>query len=249
MNPETFSAICHLKALSLTGRCQTFSHDADGYGRSEGSILLLIESVYSGIEEEKDIVARIQSTSMNQDGRSSSLTAPNGSAQVNLLRSACNSAAVNPQNVRAVSTHGTGTALGDPIEVSAILRVFTNEQGFSIMASKSLLGHAEGNAGLNGVLFGVSLVNCDSKAPVQHLRTLNKFISQSITESHTFCHINREQSGMSVEPVLVGSSSFGMSGINAHALFSGAEQTMPVLKSQSVSSQHLALILSECNFF
>lgn len=169
---------------------------------------------------EKGIVAGVDSICMNQDGRSSSLTSPNGSAQAKLLRSACDQAAISTSEVTAVSTHGTGTALGDPIEVSALLRVFSKDSIFSMLASKSFLGHAEGNAGLNGVTCGLSLLGCLMKPPVQHLRGLNQFISQSMAEAHISYHINREKSAVSVDPGVVGTSSFGMSGINAHALFS-----------------------------
>lgn len=220
LNSDTFSAICHLKALSFTGRCQTFSQNADGYGRAEGSTVLLMELIERGAIDEKPIVADVDSICMNQDGRSSSLTSPNGSAQVKLMRSACDQAAISTSEVTAVSTHGTGTALGDPIEVSALLRVFSKNSVLSMLASKSFLGHAEGNAGLNGVLCGLSLLGCLTKPPVQHLRGLNPFISQSMAEADGSHHINRENSAVSMDPGVVGTSSFGMSGINAHAMFS-----------------------------
>lgn len=227
LNSDTFSAICHLKALSFTGRCQTFSQNAEGYGRAEGSIVLLMESIDKGAMNDKDIVAYVHSICMNQDGRSSSLTAPNGSAQVKLLKSACDHAAISPSQVTAVSTHGTGTALGDPIEVSALLKVFAKATIFTLLASKSFLGHAEGNAGLNGVLCGLSLLKGLMKPLVQHLRGLNQFISQSMAESESSYHINKQKSGVSTDPGLVGTSSFGMSGINAHALLSYAHEIGP----------------------
>ena len=218
--PSTTSAICHLNALSKSGRCLTFSENADGYGRAEGCIVIsLIPS--SNVANTSLLVCELKAISINQDGRSSALTSPNGPAQTQLIVSTCLKANIASSEVEAVSTHGTGTLLGDPIEVNSITNAYQGNKNISLIASKSCTGHTEGSAGLGGLLFALYPILNGSQPPILHLRILNKFITRSIENWSANVRLNKTHAPhvMLMTPV-AGCSSFGMSGINAHALIS-----------------------------
>jgi acyl transferase domain-containing protein len=114
--PLTTSRICILKALSPDGRCKTFDSTSDGYGRGEGIAIALLKKAMPG----EDCMAFVASSFVNQDGKSSGLTAPNGPAQSNLITRAFDGMEDSMDHLATVSLHGTGTPLGDPIEVNAL---------------------------------------------------------------------------------------------------------------------------------
>ena len=215
---STTNAICHLKALSEAGRCQTFSSEADGYGRSESCIVLSLH--LDGFAADTPSIFEIKSSSINQDGRSSGLTAPNGPAQTSLLQAACTVGNVAPSDVQAISTHGTGTSLGDPIEVNAIKRAYETNL-MTLIASKSCFNHSEGAAGLMGLLFVAIPLIYFRQPQTLHLRHLSKFVGQSLESRISSIRISRGFSSSIQSDKLAGCSAFGMSGINAHALALG----------------------------
>jgi 3-oxoacyl-(acyl-carrier-protein) synthase/surfactin synthase thioesterase subunit/acyl carrier protein len=221
LSPSTINAICHLKALSEAGRCQTFSSDADGYGRSESCIVLSLHLNDFRMDAPRSF--ELKSSFINQDGRSSGLTAPNGPAQTSLLQAACRLGNVAPSDVQAISTHGTGTSLGDPIEVNAARRAYKSANKITLMASKSYVNHSEGAAGLMGLLFAAIPLISLRQTPTLHLRNLSKFVSQSLESLTSSMRFNRGFASSVQSDKLTGCSAFGMSGINAHALASGIE--------------------------
>ncbi|MEO2191081.1 MAG: beta-ketoacyl synthase N-terminal-like domain-containing protein [bacterium] len=238
LSPSTTSAICHLKALSVYGRCLTFSSEADGYGRSEASIVLTlvaesewtgggIDAAYgrSGSETDLHRICELRASQVNQDGRSSGLTAPNGPAQSSLLQITRAKGGVAAKEVVALSTHGTGTPLGDPIEVNALQKAYSAADSIALLSSKSSIGHSEGAAGLAGLLFAVQSLHSRGLVEIGHLRTLNTFVSQSLRSWDVRHGLNRQPSSLAAAGpgAVSGCSSFGMSGINAHALIGDRE--------------------------
>ncbi len=242
LSPSTTSAICHLKALSAYGRCFTFSAEADGYGRSEASIVLTLvaesgwtrDGVESGADGRSGGVANthlpceLRASHINQDGRSSGLTAPNGPAQSSLLSITRAKGGVASGEVVALSTHGTGTPLGDPIEVNALQKAYSAGESMALLSSKSCIGHSEGAAGLAGLLLAIDSLHNRRQMDVGHLRTLNTFVSQSLQNWDVPHGLNRQPSSLAAAGLgaVSGCSSFGMSGINAHALIGDRENFM-----------------------
>ena len=106
--------------MSPDGRCKTFDAQADGFGRGEGCGVVVLKRLSDAIADSDRILAVIRGSAVNQDGRSTLLTAPNGPAQEALIREALATAQVEPDRIGFFEAHGTGTALGDPIEVEAI---------------------------------------------------------------------------------------------------------------------------------
>jgi len=142
--------------LSRVGRCKTFNATADGYIRGEGCGAALLKPIADAEEGRSEIVVELKSAVMNQDGKSATLTAPNGPSQEEVILLALRQAQLKPSSVNAVECHGTGTALGDPIEVGALKSVL-GESGARVSemylcAGKSNTGHLEGAAGFAGLL-------------------------------------------------------------------------------------------------
>ena len=166
----TMSGISQLQAFSPVGRCKTFDASGDGYGRGEGcvSVVLRPESGISDINNSNNNtpinngpLAVLVSTAVNQAGRASSLTAPNGPAQTALISKALEVCEAMPEDVRLVAVHGTGTPLGDPIETGALGQALSykgpggSAHKLTIASVKSCYGHTEGAAGLTGALMAI----------------------------------------------------------------------------------------------
>jgi hypothetical protein len=150
----TTAAICQLQALSPVGRCKSFDDSGDGYGRGEGVALAVLSPV-SALPHYALPHAVVIGSAVNQDGRSSGLTAPNGPSQTALVHAALAGAGAAAGDVSAVAVHGTGTPLGDPIEVGAIgaglaasLRDAGDMATLALLSNKSCYGHTEGTAGM-----------------------------------------------------------------------------------------------------
>eukprot|EP00890_Picochlorum_soloecismus_P001860 jgi/Picsp_1/2675/NSC_00905-R1_beta-ketoacyl synthase len=224
LNPSTFSAICHLRALSAVGRCLTFDASADGYGRSEGASVAFITQLSSPQSQYEDVYAILRRVVVNQDGRSSSLTAPNGVAQVALHKVCLEESQVEPGEVKLQSVHGTGTPLGDPIELNSILNAHSSEVkgvGLTLFAPKACLGHMEGNAGSAGLLASACFLSSATVGPIITLRNLNSYLETPINSWKENCPtIPRNTTCLPcvIGEAFAGTSSFGMSGTNAHAL-------------------------------
>jgi acyl transferase domain-containing protein len=151
------AAMTAVHALSPDGRCKSFGAEADGYGRGEGYIATVLESLDASSNAGKEQRARavVAGSAVNQDGRSSGLTAPHGPSQQALIMAAMRDAGTT--TLGYASSHGTGTPLGDPIETGAMRKAVAqgsggSAEGFTVGAVKSLTGHLEGTAGLAGLL-------------------------------------------------------------------------------------------------
>jgi acyl transferase domain-containing protein len=118
--PETFIYFCKMRALSRDGRCKTFDAAADGYGRGEGCGMVVLKRLSDAEADGDSILALIRGSDINHDGRSNGLTVRNGLAQERVIAKALANARVEPHEVSYIEAHGTGTALGDPIELHAL---------------------------------------------------------------------------------------------------------------------------------
>ncbi|MGV2829404.1 beta-ketoacyl synthase N-terminal-like domain-containing protein, partial [Myxosarcina sp. GI1(2024)] len=117
--PEVSINFSKARMLSSDGRCKTFDARADGYVRGEGCGVVVLKRLSDAVNDGDNILALIRGSAVNQDGRSSGLTVPNGPSQQVVIRQALKNAGVEPAEVSYIEAHGTGTALGDPIEVGA----------------------------------------------------------------------------------------------------------------------------------
>ena len=201
---------------SVLGRSHTFDVRADGYARGEA-----IDAVAC---ELSDAVAAVEmaGSAVRQDGRSASLTAPNGKAQQGVLMGSLADAQLMAQQVTGLEAHGTGTALGDPIETSAVAMVFLAQCSTNALAIGSLkanAGHTEPGAGLAGVLKQLVQLREGDMPPNAQLRVLNPHVGGGMC-GHSACLLPMQVGGMSQreQGEVGGVSSFGYSGTIAHAV-------------------------------
>jgi NADPH:quinone reductase-like Zn-dependent oxidoreductase/3-oxoacyl-(acyl-carrier-protein) synthase/acyl carrier protein len=233
--PTSTSYVWTASMLSPSGRCRALDSSADGYVRGElcGVAVLTTAAVYygganTGELNEASAPLAILGSAVNQDGRSSSLTAPNGPAQQEVIRAALTFGGVSAAEVASLSMHGTGTALGDPIEVGAAMTVYSSISGSSLpltfAASKSWVGHAEPGAGLAGLLLAKHTATQATVIPLLHLRAVNPYVANTLEENDR--NFGRgallpKEFGPQIGndgKRIVGVSAFAFQGTNAHAV-------------------------------
>ena len=156
LSPELSITFSQAGMLAVDGRCKTFDTAADGYVRSEGCGVVVLKRLSDAQRDNDNILAVIRGTAINQDGASNGLTAPNGFAQEAVIRRALSAAGVSALDVSYIEAHGTGTSLGDPVEVKALEAVYLkgrSESDSLIVGSvKTNIGHTEAAAGMAGLL-------------------------------------------------------------------------------------------------
>lgn len=201
-------------------RTKTFSDQADGTGKGEGLVSLLLKPYRRAVDDADAIYAIIQGSAVGQDGKASSLTSPNMLAQVEVLQNAWKDAGIHPRDLQYIEAHGTGTKIGDPIEIEAIKRAmesFTNDKMFCAIGSvKSNIGHLNAAAGLAGILktalvlhYRELVPNCHFEYPNPHIDFLNSPV-----------YVCNKRASLTGDKVYAGVSSFGLSGTNVHVVMS-----------------------------
>jgi acyl transferase domain-containing protein len=152
--PEVFVNFSKAGMLAPDGRCKFGDAAADGYVRGEGCGVIVLKPLAAARAAGDPVLAVIRSSAVNQDGRSSGLTVPNGPAQQALIRRALELASVGPNEIGYIEAHGTGTALGDPIELQALGGVFGPGRAapLPVGSVKSNVGHLEAAAGMAGLI-------------------------------------------------------------------------------------------------
>ncbi|WP_225650905.1 beta-ketoacyl synthase N-terminal-like domain-containing protein, partial [Streptomyces solaniscabiei] len=218
MSPQTMRLVQETRSLSPDGLCKTFDSRANGFTRGEGVGAVLLKRLDHALRDGDRVLGVIRGTSVNQDGRSSGFTAPNVLAQVSLIEAALADAGLEPDAVGYAETHGTGTPLGDPIEMDALATALGRRNGgapLPVGALKTNFGHLEGTAGVAGLIKAMLCVSRRQVPPVVHFRHLNPRIDLSGT-GMTVPDALGEWSPLSGDCASV--SSFGMSGTNAHAI-------------------------------
>lgn len=211
LSPRMYIQYSGPHMLSPRGRCFTFDSSADGYARGEGCGSLVLKMGPSEAEAQECLASLIGSA-VNQDGRSASMTAPNGPSQQQCIRTSMIESKLSASEINVAECHGTGTALGDPIEVSA-LRMVMQERPSPIMntSAKTNLGHLEASAGMAGVLKCVNILKSSTCPSNNHLRLLNPHMD---TNGYPVYFAN-ELSDYGVKSGISGVSSFGFGGTNA----------------------------------
>ena len=229
LTPDNSIACSRWGMLSPDGRCKTFDAGADGYVRSEGCGVVVLKRLGDAVKDRDRVLAVVRGSAVNQDGPSSGQTVPSGPAQQALMRQALAASRLNPSDIDYVETHGTGTALGDPIELEALSQVFSDRNGSAplVLGSvKTNLGHLESAAGIAGFIKTVLSVR-NGYIP-KHLN----FEQLTPRASEGASRLSIAMQGMqwpAVERVRrAGVSSFGVSGTNAHVVVEQAPPPEPV---------------------
>ncbi|CAE6920816.1 ppsA [Symbiodinium natans] len=221
LSPLTYVSGCGAGMHSHIGRCFTYNFSADGYTRGEATASTALK--LKPFEREQGDFCILAGSQVNQDGRSASLTAPNGPAQERCAQAVMKEIGVKPPEIDTTECHGTGTSLGDPIEIGAYRKVMASvprHEPVVITSSKSNIGHCEGSAGISGFLKCVLLSLYGEGTPNCHLNCLNPHLDMTgfpgiiTTENLTF----------RAEASYNGVLSFGFGGTNACATVWGVNQ-------------------------
>jgi acyl transferase domain-containing protein len=229
LRPDVTVALSKAHMMAPDGRCKVFDARADGFVRSEGCGVLVLKRLADAQADGDPIVAVIRGTASNQDGRSNGLTAPSGTAQEAVVRAALADAGLEPNELDFVETHGTGTSLGDPIEVQALAAVFGErrpERPLLIGSLKANVGHMEAAAGVASVIkLALSLEH--GVVPGQpHFVEPNPFIPWAELP----VQVPQAATAWPAADAGVrrgGASSFGFSGTNVHVVLSTAPPPAP----------------------
>ena len=214
-------------AMAKDGLCKTFDARADGYVRSEGIGIVILKPLEQAVADGDRIYATVLGSATNQDGRTNGLMAPNPAAQEAVLRSAYEDAGISPSQLSYIEAHGTGTQLGDPIEVKAIGTVLgnhrTQENPCRLGSVKTNIGHLEAAAGIAGIIKTALMLHHRQLVPSLHFQTPNPHIPFDKLP----VRVQTEHEAWQDEPAFAGVSSFGFGGSNAHAVLMGMPAVPP----------------------
>jgi acyl transferase domain-containing protein/NAD(P)-dependent dehydrogenase (short-subunit alcohol dehydrogenase family)/SAM-dependent methyltransferase/acyl carrier protein len=221
LSPEASVAFSKLRMMASDGRCKSFDSRADGFVRGEGCGIVVLRRLDHALRDGDRILAVIRGSAVNQDGATNGLTAPNGLSQQEVVRQALRDANVEPARISFVETHGTGTALGDPIEVESLAQVLAGTGSPApaclLGAVKTNIGHLEAAAGIAGLIKVVLCLQHRHIPANLHFRALNPHISLEGSRLALPGDGGEWLPGSS-EPRCAGVSSFGFGGTNAHVV-------------------------------
>jgi acyl transferase domain-containing protein/aryl carrier-like protein len=259
LHPTSYIGLCAQQMLSADGQCKSFGQGGNGFVPGEGVGVVLLKPLSKAIADGDQIYAVIRGSSINHGGKNNGYTVPNPTAQGEVIRMALDKAGVNARTVSYIEAHGTGTELGDPIEITGLTQAFckdTQETGFCAIGSvKSNIGHSEAAAGIAGVLKIILQMKNKKLVSSLHAKELNPNINFAKTP-FVVQQKNEEWNRPVVEidgvireyPRIAGISSFGAGGSNAHIVIEeyipqGLEQP-PI---EVISHKPVMIVLSAKN--
>ncbi|MBW4636528.1 MAG: type I polyketide synthase [Iphinoe sp. HA4291-MV1] len=212
--------------LAPDDRCKTFDERADGYVRGEGAGVVILKPLSQALAQGDRIYAVIKGSAVNQDGRSNGLTAPNPQAQSAVLHSAYQLCGVSPGQVQYIEAHGTGTSLGDPIEIKALGKVLSQDRPpgnyCAVGSVKTNIGHLEAAAGIAGLIKVALSLKHRQIPPSLHFQKPNPYIPFDKLPLRVQQTLSPWPQGNGL--ALAGVSSFGFGGTNAHVVLAQAPQ-------------------------
>lgn len=248
VNLRIFPAIREIANLGIEafdGRCKTFDEKANGTNIGEGIACIVIKRKDLAEKDRNTIYALVKGTAVNSDGASNGITSPNPEAQMQVICKAWDKAGINPEQLAFIESHGTGTKLGDPIEISGLTHAFkkyTDKKGICPLgALKTNIGHLEATAGIAGFIKTVLALSKHSLPPNIHFHTPNPFID--FANSAVYPNVDQKELSSNNAPLLAAISSFGISGTNCHVV---VEEYKSVLPQVASNGPHLLFVSAKC---
>jgi acyl transferase domain-containing protein/acyl carrier protein len=229
LDPELSSYFSTAGMLSPDGRCKTFDAAANGYVRSEGCGVIVLKRLSDALADGDNILALIRGSAVNQDGPSGGLTVPSGPSQEQVIKQALARGGLEPNQVDYIEAHGTGTALGDPIEVGALSAVFgkdrPQDRPLLIGSAKTNVGHMEAAAGMGGLIKVLLALQHEEIPPHLHFKQPSPRIPWEAFPVKVPTERTRWLPSADKRRI-AGISSFGFSGTNAHVIVEEAPKSL-----------------------
>ncbi len=244
--PEGNVWLSRAGAIAPDGHCKTFDAKANGFVRGEGCAVLVLKRLDDALRDRDPVYAVIRGSAVNHDGRSSGLTVPSGPAQEALLRQALANAGLQPEQVSYLEAHGTGTSLGDPIELRAVLAVLGRAgQGprktpLTVGSVKTNFGHLEAASGVAGLVKLILMLRHQQIPPHLHFSELNPVVALDGVDLRVPTTLGEWQIE-SGDKRRGGVSSFGLSGTNAHVILEEAPPSKHAPRATALSTTILPI--------
>lgn len=257
VTPDLFISFSKAGMLAPDGKCKTFSSEANGYVRSEGIGMLVLKDLKQAQNDGDNIYAVIKGTSVNHGGKANSFTSPNPKAQADLIERTIRKSGIDPRTIGYIEAHGTGTKIGDPIEINGLTMAFDslykeleiddkNYNYCGLGAVKTNMGHSELAAGMAGVIKVILQMKNKSLASTLHCTEVNPYIKLKETPFYIVNetkHWDRFTDNDGIEiPRRAGVSSFGFGGVNGHVILEEYETNQkPLLLKEN---ERVLIVLS-----
>ncbi|AJQ95707.1 SDR family NAD(P)-dependent oxidoreductase [Gynuella sunshinyii] len=250
LHPASYISLCAVNMLSREGQCKSFGADGDGFVPGEGVGVVVLKPLTAAQADGDPIHGLIRASHINHGGKTNGYTVPNPNAQGELIAAALHKAGLKASELSYIEAHGTGTQLGDPIEITGLVQAFrgdTDDNGFCALGSaKSNIGHLEAAAGIAGLTKILLQMRHQQLVPSLNAETLNPNIDFARTPFVVQRQLTawpRPQNARGEEiPRIAGLSSFGAGGANAHLIIE--EYQAPETHTETASTAPLAVLLS-----
>nr|WP_239587294.1 SDR family NAD(P)-dependent oxidoreductase [Bacillus velezensis] len=226
IHPNKYKFLSMGQFLSSDGRCRSFGKDGSGYVPGEGVGAVLLKPLKKAIEDQDQIYGVIKGSAVNHGGKTSGYSIPNPDAQAEVISEALRKAEIDPNTVNYIEAHGTGTSLGDPIEIQGLKDSYQLNHSCAIGSVKSNIGHLESAAGIAAVTKVLLQMKNKQLVPSLHSDIVNPFIDFDqvpFQVQRKAAEWNIPQNSHAVHPLRAGVSAFGAGGTNAHLILEAYE--------------------------
>jgi polyketide synthase PksL len=245
IHPYKYLSLSQGRFIASDGRCRSFGAGGDGYVPGEGAGAVLLKRLDDALRDGDQIYAVVRSSTLNHGGKTNGYTVPNPVAQGDLIVEAFRQANIDPKTVGYIETHGTGTSLGDPIEITGLLKAFegvAGEQQFLPIGSvKSNIGHLESAAGIAAVTKALLQIRHKQLVPSLHASPLNPNIDFAKSPFYVQTEL-AEWKSKPGQPRRVAVSSFGAGGSNGHVILEEYPRRVDVTAESDAAAPELFLL-------
>ncbi|MDQ0115571.1 SDR family NAD(P)-dependent oxidoreductase [Paenibacillus harenae] len=239
LHPWKYISFSKSRMLSPDGQCKTFDKDANGYVPGEGIGMVLMQRLEDALKQGSRIYGIVKGSAVNHVGKGVSVTAPSVKSQQEVILAAYRDAGISPETVSYAEAHGTGTSLGDPIEVESLslaFREYTDKQHYCKIGSvKTNIGHLEAAAGVAGLIKVLMMLRHKKIPPTLNLKTVNPIIPFKRSPFEIADRLQDWEAPEAGLPLRASVSSFGFGGVNSHVLieeFQALNRTVSQLETQ-----------------
>lgn len=241
LRPEYTIAMSKGRFLAKDGRSKSFDARADGYGRGEGGGVVVLKDYEAAMRDGDEIIAIVEGSGINQDGRTSGITVPNPEAQRRLMQKVLLESGCDADDVDYIEAHGTGTAVGDPLETRAIADIYGKKGRCVVGSVKSSIGHLEAAAGIASVIKTLMMLRYNIIPPVAGLEQINPAIPVEVHLPREPMLLSQQTSNSTSKTCKIAINSFGYGGTNAHVILSSTMASLPEKNSGNTTVEKLPL--------